>query len=222
MKKLILSALVLSFSALGAQAQIAAGTTLLGGNAGYSSQTQKSEFANSPSSDPDNKYHQYELAPTVGYFIADNLAVGVSFGLAGTQQKQKNYNGNLSYTNETKMRYLSVGPLLRYYKFVSEKAAFYGQLGAGYINNYSVQKSSTNYAGDNIARSQGYYSQLLPGFVFFPTDKFGLELTMRGFSYNHLEQKLDDKSDDKYVNNGLDFGFGLRDLRLGAFFYLGR
>ena len=225
MNKTLFAALFLSAGALSAQAQISAGTKLLTGSIGYSQQMRETSN-NTPNSQPlELKNKQFNITPGVGYFIADNLALGLQGNALLTSNEGYTYSGFPAGYNKTesKTRALSGGVFGRYYKFVGEKVAMYGQLGGGYQNVYysnSVFGALTNSNGN---REQGFYAGLLPGLVFFPTDKIGLELTLRGISYNRLTIKDEEGSQtSKQVTSNLNFGFGLSDLNLGISLYLGR
>ena len=104
----------------------------------------------------------FNFTPSVGYFVADNLALGL--------------NGNLQIYGGTSSAFgqnsYSVGPFARYYRFVggSDKFALYGQGSVGY-SHYSV--------GDNLG-----YLAITPGLAFFPIPRFGLEASLRGLSYS--------------------------------------
>lgn len=222
MKKGILS-LVLLGAAFSAQAQISAGTTLLSGSIGYTQSENKTENAYL---DQKSKTQVFNFTPTIGYFVAENLAVGVNLDFESTRTKGTDYyyygspylsQFPASYKFNNKTRTINAGLFARYYKFVGEKVAFFGQAGAGYSNFYSNQKD-----GD---RPQGFYGNILPGVTFFPTNKFALELTARGLSYSRVSAKVgatNNGEDVKAIQNGFDLGFGLQDLRVGASFYLGR
>jgi hypothetical protein len=106
---------------------------------------------------------------------------------------------------------------------LGDKVAFYGQLGAGYNNTYSVSK--TDYPGysDQTNRKDGYYASLSPGFVLFPTENIGLELSVGGMGYYHLaDTKKDNENRFRTVDTSFNFRFGLSSLHLGASYYLGR
>jgi hypothetical protein len=232
MKNIILSALLTGAMVTSAHAQIAAGTTMLGGNFTYwksSNEVENSQLGYT--SKTTNR--QFNINPVVGQFIAENLAVGIQAMFSSTESKYHNpifsssttFNGD--YQDQIqKGRTLSVGPMLRYYKFVNEKAAFYGQVSMGYQNNYQSNYTSAFSNGgystpstSGSTRSEGFYGQVSPGFVFFPLDKLGLELALQGISFGRVTDKNDaGKSVDTY----LGAGFSLSNLQMGASFYLGR
>ena len=225
MKKTIFALLLLSTGALSAQAQISAGTKLLSGSISYSRVSSKAEVA-LPNAQPiEEKQQQSNFSPTVGYFIADNLALGLRGGIATTKKSEQKYRDPVTgfgyFSPEIRTRTLSGGAFARYYKFVGEKVAFYGQVGGGYTNAYHPQISGY----PENRRIEGLYADLLPGVVFFPTNKLGLELTLRGASYHRTTYDYvigNTTVTQKNTTSNLDFGFGLNDLNLGISLYLGR
>ncbi|NVO32235.1 outer membrane beta-barrel protein [Hymenobacter lapidiphilus] len=224
MKNSFFGVLLLSAGTLSAQAQISAGTKLLTGSIGYSQQKTETDGVFNHSTE--NKFRQFNFSSNAGYFVAENLALGVQVGAFSRKSESlstDNISGNSSI-NGFRERTLSGGVFGRYYKFIGEKVALYGQLGGGYQNVYSSNRLAVGPpSSTNNRRKQGFYGGLLPGIVFFPTNKLGLELTLRGLSYNSLTERVENGSQDiKITDQTLDFGFGLNDLNLGISLYLGR
>jgi|GEM_PF-1373122 len=227
MKKIICAAAFLGLSAGAAQAQIAAGTKLLSGSINYSS--QKSEDSSTAPNIPsvETKQEQFNFDPKVGVFVAENLALGIDGGiLLGTQTGRQYVTSPFGpgYYADVKNEYrrLTGGVFGRYYKFLGEKVALYGELGGGYQNVFTVNRQQSGYS-DITNRLEGFYARLLPGITFFPTNKLGLELGLRGASYSRLVDKNDLGSYEiKVTDSTFDFGFGLTDLQVGISFYPGR
>ncbi len=152
MKKLFALAL-LGLTSSFAHAQttpLTKGRGLLSGSIGYRSD----KYSGGQSRDI------FNFTPTVGYFVADNLALGLN----GDLQLQ---GGNAYGPNS-----FSLGPFARYYRFVggSDKFALYGQGSVGY-RHYS--------GGSDLG-----YVGITPGLAFFPIPRFGLEASLRGLSYS--------------------------------------
>lgn len=229
MKKSIFGTILLAFSALSAQAQIAAGTKLLSGSIGYSRQQQEQNVSLPSIPTLEIKNQTAYFTPSAGYFVADNLALGISVG-AVLNKSQGYYYLNSPYgptyvPTESKTRGLSGGVFGRYYTFIGEKFALYGQLGGGYQNIYTSGSTDNSFPRGADNRQEGFYASLLPGMVFFPTNKLGLELTLRGATYSRLTDKRDISGSGVEVKNttsNFDLGFGLNDLNLGISLYLGR
>lgn len=220
--KTFIGCLALSLAAAtGAQAQIAKGTTLLTGNIGYTTETNKSGSYESKAS-------RFEGNLGAGHFLADNLMLGLNLGYVTGSEDYPVYrpidplDPYVVYGDYTTKEF-NIGPMLRYYKFVGgDQAAFFGQLGGGYRSAQQLAEPNSAPGYNSYKRKQtGFYGQLTPGFVFFPTPKFGLELSFRGISYENLTGKQDAYLPE-IKTSSLDFGFGLSDLRFGASFYLGR
>lgn len=232
MNKLLQSALVMALllGAGAAQAQLSAGHIMLTGSAGYSS--DKNGVG-----DRTATFTAGTISPQVGYFIVENLAIGLGISYDGITEKTKRKSlagtGTVSYERTTTT--MSYGPFVRYYKPVGERAAFFGQLGAGFGSSKVSQKNEgTDYPqqpAPTAIKDQKYSllgASLTPGFTFFPTDHFGLEISMGGLSYSR--EKLKDKpegtdvpdtwEDDNTITS-LEASFGLRNLLIGATWYLG-
>lgn len=222
----------LALAAAGAaQAQISTGTVLLGGSLGYQQQTSKVD-ANNYLPAYEEQWRKFNISPTAGYFVAENLVVGIR---ADWQQETRKYPviiltpvnpgpGPATATflyGKAITRRLQVGPFARYYKFFGDKAAFYGQAGAGYSGVKNTQEQPDTPNGYEF-QSSGFYGQLSPGFVYFPTRLFALEVGLRGLSYQRLTYSGDGYVGEDPTSSAVDVGFRLRDLRLGASFYLGR
>ena len=229
MKKTICGALFLSVGIVSAQAQISAGTTLLSGSIGYNRASTKSEAA-LPNAQPiETKQQQFDFSPTVGYFLVDNLVVGLNGSITTTKKDEQTYRdpytGYGYFSPEVRTRTLSGGAFARYYKFVGDKVAFYGQVGAGYSNTYYPQGVAGPFSNPSSERVEGFYANLLPGIIFFPINKLGLELSLPGASYNRTTNSYvvgNTTTSQKNTSSNFNFGFGLTDLKLGISLYLGR
>ncbi|GAB3827101.1 outer membrane protein [Hymenobacter jeollabukensis] len=229
MKYLFLGGLLLSAAA--AQAQISADTRLLSADAGYSQTSRRQQLL------PDNntKYlvgqsTEVPLQLTGGYFVAENLMVGLQAGYTQRWEKAPTYatsfTGNTVsklHDNETTSHTFSVGPAARYYRFFGPQLALYGQLGAGYQRQHAERLESNNSYQPPVQKAEGsgYYAGLAPGLAYFPIPRLALELNLRGLSYSRLElESKDTRSKTTYRN--FDAGLRLRDLRVGLSLYLGR
>lgn len=189
-----------------AQTTIPAGITLLGGGISYSRHTE--------SQGQDVVTSQFRIAPNAGYFVADNLAVGLNLSYSTGRTTISNYPQN-DLDAATALR---VGPYVQYYKMLSEQFGFVGTLGAGY------QHSSTpTYIGSSsivdVTRS-GYYASLTPGVIFFPVPKFGISASVGYLGYDRVAVKP--TSANGQTISDFDAAFGLDQLTFGGTFYFGR
>jgi len=224
MQKLILVAL-LGGASFGAHAQTAlkAGTILLGGSVGYSRTSQEAPtYYNAPNgyliyTKVTDTNSQFTVSPSIGIFVADNLAVGIN----GTYQvSHNNTNYSAFYTpSEYKTRLLQVGPFVQYYQMLTEHFGFTGTLGAGY------QYSSNPYGYRNSTGSsaKGAYAGLTPGVVFFPIPKLSIGAAIGGIRYSYLVNNNDDGNGlDDYKSTSFGADFGLDQLTFSGTYYFGR
>jgi hypothetical protein len=235
-QKTIASALALSLTVGVAQAQTEAGKLLVSGQVNYfQSEGESTSTTNATGSlHQDYKQSSFNFAPQIGYFIADNLALGISVGLgSGRFRNTRTDANNLgTYRRNDYTKGINVGPFVRYYKMLGERAGFFGQLVGGYQRQN--QDNSTDYSGvngneyyDYRAKVTGGFATLSPGFIFFPTPKIGLELTVGGISYTKSKSTTQSQSNQYYLDNyegsSSSFGanFGLQHLAVGASFHLG-
>ena len=175
-----------------AQAQttpLTKGRGLLSGSIGYHHESY----------DTRNKLDIFNLSPSVGVFVADNLLLGINANLTLTGSSYSGYN-----IPDLDGPSLAIGPFARYYRFVGgDKFALFGEGGIGYIHN------SNSYYSAKL--NQGYVA-ITPGLAFFPVPRFGIEASLRGLNY---ATNFDNSST-------LDLGFSLRNFQLGAAYYFGK
>ncbi|WP_400192696.1 hypothetical protein [Hymenobacter sp. B81] len=226
MKTYILPAALLLLAGA-AQAQTSAGTIMVGGGLGASSRTYETDFS-STAPDSEVKVSSFSFSPQVGYFLADNLAVGVFADLNNEKATRPVFDQRgVEYKVEETARRTQVGPFVRYYHMVGDegKAGFYGQLAAGLQKSKDEYDTSRPNEYDESTELSGGFAAITPGFVFFPTRKFGLELTLGNLGFYSVkgETKTDNPFFQPYKTkeSGVDANFGLRNLSIGAFFYLG-
>jgi hypothetical protein len=219
MKKLFLFAF---FSGLagGAQAQTAikAGTIQLGGNVGYSRNSQDSPSVSSGYNPITltTTVSQFAIAPAAGYFVADNLAIGIS----GTYRITRVVNNAVpsSFSTNRKVTEFRVGAFTQYYKMVSEQFGFTGTLGGGYQYNGNPY----GYDSGDLA-GKGFYANLTPAIVFFPIPKLAIGASIGGLNYSHFSVKAPySPSPGEYNSSSFGADFGLSQLLFSGTFYFGR
>jgi hypothetical protein len=237
MNKIVQSALaaVLLLGAQAAQAQLSAGHLLIGGGVNYATESPQDE-------DPGEitKKVTGNFSPRIGYFVKENFVVGLDISYGGTREKIENkvVNGlGANVTKTTTKTTTQFGPFARYYKPLGDKAAFFGHLGLG----FGGQKETVEFEGADkpdageIPKDIKYSIidiSLRPGFAYFITPRFGLELMTDAFSigYNSKRKKEPLPSgakDEDFTEKGFNATADLRDLinplswQIGASFYFG-
>jgi outer membrane protein W len=207
--KRILAVCALALTAGYVQAQTTAGRMMIGGNVGYT--TQESEITMG-----DQKSKTLNINPQVGYFVADNLAVGLQVSY---YNQKNNYPDPFDTDGETENKYNSTSllPFVRYYIFTpNEKFAFYAEALAG------IGFTTTDNEGfDEKIKGRSFTAQLSPGFSYFFNEKWALDLALSGISYWSIDRDTDlDRENDK----SSQFTFGVSSLTpsLGFRYFMGK
>jgi hypothetical protein len=211
MKKLF-SLVLLSTLAGAAHAQTAikAGTIQLGGNVGYARSSSESP-TNSGTYYPfkaTTTNSQFAVSPSVGFFVADNLAIGFN---GGYQTSHSKYSDELGYKSETRNKQFQLGAFVQYYKMVTEQFGFTGTLAGGYQH--------TTY-GDGPTPTKGAYANLTPGIVFFPIPKLAIGSSIGGLNYLYTSNTFN--GSDTYQSSSFAATFGLSQLLFSGTYYFGR
>lgn len=214
MKKHLLWAALLSGSISMAKAQTAipAGTVSLGGAIGYLRYTNEHSASFGQASYTDS---QFQVVPSVGYFVADNLAIGLDFGYLILNRK---YEGGNTPSEVTPNEQLRAGAYVQYYKMLTEQFGLLGTLGAGYQHQESRGYRAIDPSDPNVnATRSGFYSQLTPGLIFFPTPKLGISASVGYLGYERMKT-----SNTDYTTSDFGVRFGLDQLLFGGTYYFGR
>ena len=194
MKKLFLTlsaAVALTFAA---NAQTEKGKTILGGTVSYDYSNVK---------DVDGSDQSFSIIPSVGVFASDNVAVGLGIGYAWSQADDG--------TDKTKFGEFSAAPFARLYKG-DGNFKFFGQLSVPM--GWGTDKKND----DKLWSSERYGVELSPGFAFFPTEKIGIEFSVRGLYYQNTTLKPEGDGENTSSNS---FGLDASSLapRIGLQFY---
>lgn len=186
MKKIMYAILAMMFIAPAAWAQTTQGSKSVGGGFEYYSNKQENIYGNY-----DYESSSFEIMPQVGYFIIDNLEVGVLLNYT---------SGKSGYTqlDPTKNSSFSVGPFARYYKFTSnERFAFTG--------TFSVSFGSGKTSYQNAESKTGNMGVFIsPGFTYFFSEKWGLDFQLQGIGFTSYDPNKDvDDDNSKTITFGV-------------------
>jgi hypothetical protein len=231
-KKPLLIALLAASAQLAQAQSIPAGTISLGGNIGYSRNTSKYSYAgsNNTINTTETTTSQFSLAPSVGYFVADNLAIGLTIGYQSFNNPYSTFTPAPSTVRaqldpNTTFR---IGAFAQYYKMLSEQFGFVGTLEGGRqsVREYKYTSNSST-ALISETKGSGYYAGLTPGIVFFPIPKLGLTASIGSLSFDHLSYDYptnQGNTPNGYEDSSSSFGanFGLSQLQFGGTWYFGR
>lgn len=212
MKKILLAGAVALFGL--SNAQIAKGTAYLSGSVGYS-QVENNNG--------NNKKENFNVLPTVGYFVNTNLAVGLGIGYQ-TEKNTVTTTATLGGTtivneNVTKTPAFVVAPFVRKYWTLSDKLYIFGQLavpmqfGKTETENNSVATSGSTTV-TNSTSTEAKYTQVgvtvKPGLDYFLNKNWSIEATIGEFGYNNYKPKNGD------ATNNYNFGLNLSSVTFGV------
>lgn len=186
MKKILLTLTAVAGITFASQAQTEAGKTMIGGGVSFETQSVK---------DSDYKNNSFSILPQVGFFVADNIAVGARLGYAWSEEKES--SDDKYATSE-----FVVAPFGRIYQGDGQ-VKFFGQLSA------PMSWGTIKEDGDKTATTANYGVALAPGIAYFPTEKIGIELSVRGLYFESQTSKNEATDAKTTVNN---FGLNVNSL----------
>ena len=221
MKNLYLLAfIVLGYTA--ADAQIKKGETVLGGNLGYTDQSQSSGVNSSYPYKSTNR--NLTLSPAFGKVIRDNLVLG--FDISYTNSKST-YTGTPDNTGNG----FGAGIFIRKYRPLGNGFYLFGQSRLGFNYTHSSQAEPV---GSSITRDvvnvYGATLQFFPGIAYSLNPRWQLEAGLPNFfsiGYSHTKetQSYAGQSAD-FTNNGHLFSAqssltGSNSLTVGVRYFIG-
>ncbi|KPH14506.1 outer membrane protein [Chryseobacterium sp. ERMR1:04] len=212
MKKLLLAGAVALFGL--SNAQIAKGTAYLSGSVGYSQEE---------SNRGDLKVENFNVLPTVGYFVNTNLAVGVGIGYQTEKTTSTTtttlFNTTVVNENVTKKPAFVVAPFVRKYWTLSDKLFIFGQLAVPMqFGKTEVESSSVATTGNSVVTNststEAKYTQIgvtvKPGLDYFLNKNWSIEATIGELGYSNYKPK------DGDATNNYNFGLNLSSVTFGV------
>jgi hypothetical protein len=229
MRKTFLLAAVL-MAATAVYPQTEKGKMLVGGQANFFGSTNSilSSF-----NDYERNTIGFQLNPGFGYFISNNLAIGLNtdFGFTKSDIIRK-YPGQIpsESTEETKTSGYGGGGFARYYQSISNNFFFFVNGGISYTKKTERIELANNdpayiYPVENPAsqeiHSNTYYLDISPGLVYFATPKLGIQSTFSRVYYRNSSSENKSLPSDNHRNTS-HFGleFNPTTFFIGLFWYL--
>lgn len=198
-------------STSGGTSAIPAGTVSLGGSIGYNRQTDTQDLPGTAQAKVSRS--TFQVAPSVGYFLADNLSIGLNLSYAAQRTTfDPTLRPNLDAATS-----LRVGPYVQYYKMLSEQFGVMGTLSGGYARSVAPRYITPSTTAEE--KSSGVYADLAPGIIFFPVPKFGISATIGSLSYNRTRP---DDSATEFASTSFGAEFSLSQLNFGGTYFFGR
>ncbi|KOS06012.1 hypothetical protein AM493_08160 [Flavobacterium akiainvivens] len=156
----------------------------------------------------DYKANQFTVAPKAGYFVSENIALGV--GLGYRSQKSDQTDSFLGTTYETKTSTFEAGVFGRYYFTPASNFSIFTELSAAYAT--TKQESNMDWATDFTVNA--FDVEFAPGFNYFVTRHLALEATF-GF-INYSTRKLD--IDGAETTNAFNVSLDLANINFGIIY----
>ncbi len=195
MKKLFILILAVGFWSVESKAQMQKGSWMLEGSAGL----ERSRITNL---DTDEKYNPatvYSLHPKVGYFVADNFALGVSGLFGNSWIRNKDYDQNIPNQFKKSNAFTYGGGLFfRKYMPINEDLSFFAEAGSEifWVNPRVVYNEP---AGVESGLSRRTFSaQAVLGLQYLISPKVGVHLQTNLLQYQNsktLEEFRIDQSE---------------------------
>ncbi|MGI9579683.1 outer membrane beta-barrel protein [Chryseobacterium sp. RRHN12] len=214
MKKIVLMGAVALFGL--SNAQITKGTSYLSGQVEYY-HNEKNEFETKTKDDV------IRILPTAGYFVGNNLAIGLGIGYKSAVTK---YNvSGVGFLNTIEIKNTDnafvVAPFVRKYWTLSDKLYIFGQLQVPLeFGNEKLDFNSEGDGGDPILAApfteKNNYTNIgvniKPGLDYFLTKNWSIEATIGEFGYNTYKKDIEGaKRTDNYK-----FGISLSSVTFGV------
>jgi opacity protein-like surface antigen len=153
----------------------------------------------------DQKLSSLTFSPKAGYFISNNIALGLALGL--NSSKDDNGVNTLVKNNTT-----SFGAFGRYYFTPSSQFSVFGQLGFDINSTKTSREVITGpITTTTDTKSNGFGVAVAPGVSYFVSKHFAIEATWGVLSYN--SDKPDAAGAD--ATTSLNFGLNLQSINLG-------
>ncbi|NVO10707.1 MAG: outer membrane beta-barrel protein [Bacteroidales bacterium] len=196
--KFFLSVFILMLFVFSVYGQTTQGTFLLGGDSKLDFSAMNSKWKTDNGSGSSGSSMSFQLSPKIGFFIIDNLAIGVKLPIGISYQEDKNHN-KFSSTS------LGISPFIKYY-FGTSNIKPYLNSSAGF-SSLTAKDNPVN--GSTIKSTTGMFSfDLGGGFGIFLNDKVSVDI---GVGYNYTSYKDKENNDNNYRNiySGLGLGVGI-------------
>jgi len=177
----------------------------------------------------DLKNSSFQFNPNFGYFIKDNLAVGLSMNLGystSSQTYENSYNNTITKTTSTTngLSY-GFGVFARQYLKIADKFMFYINESVSLILSNNETKRTNSDAGYNFSsnypateenKKNDINLSVTPGLIYFLTPKLGLQTSFGNIYFNKSNSTDKNLNFDNH-NNSSNYGINLN----SSTFYLG-
>lgn len=208
MKKITLLIALLSFGAVTAQTE--KGTFIISGQTGigFNSTSVKHEYAGKTTDGP--KTDAFNISPSVGYFIIDNLSIGLELDYGTATTKQEGvispptvgmvYQEINSKSTETTF---AIMPTTTYF-FSKGKARPYINAGIGFIDiKQETNTLSSSGAFSSYKSNNGFIWSVGGGLAYFISNAISFDLGLAYAKYTYEEYDVKVKTGALGANIGI-------------------
>ncbi|WP_373709399.1 porin family protein [Kaistella sp.] len=197
MKKVLVASAIALFAGMNAQETETVGfnmgDTFITGAVGFNSQTTG-----------DVKSNTFTIAPSVGYFVTSNVALGARVGYINSTDK--NTVANVELSNEVNT--FAIGAFGRYYWMPASRFSIFGELAANYANAKNTVKAGSI---STDSKANGFNVALAPGINYFLSPNFALEATWGIINYSSVKPDVD----GAIATDNFGIGLDLNNISLG-------
>lgn len=200
MKKVLFTA-GLVLLGLGASAQWTKGSKMMTGNLNYQSNSTSADMSGTKTDLYKNSGFGINLSG--GYFLKDNIAVGVTLGYGSANSE------DIANDIQGKSSAMNYGVFGRYYKSYNNNFSMFAQL------NFAMSSSSNTQTSGGVdleSTGSGMDAGLGLGMNYFVTNNIFLEANYGFLGYNTNTWGDDTYS---YTDSGIGFNFDLNNIWLG-------
>ncbi|MEQ9262242.1 MAG: outer membrane beta-barrel protein [Owenweeksia sp.] len=214
MKKITLLLAGVLFSAL-TIAQPLSNHLYLGGSIGFTSDKTTISQGNTSVELP--KTTTYNLSPAIGYTLRDNILLGVRMGISGSKTEDIDNGSGDKFTTRSNTAGAEI--FGRYYFPLSERFFFYPDLGIGFYSTKSeFESNGVTLEGDP---SNTFRMGVTPGFAFYPTTHWGIELSAGFIGFSTTSSTNDGADPDIETTSGnFDFLLNMASVNIGISYLL--
>lgn len=220
MKKIIVLSLVtvMAFNADAQRRRTRANTSQ--GNWAISLDGRYASNTQDPSGDLLIKNTDLGIAPSIGYFVADNLELGLDLNIGNNKTSNRSSISPLNTTN-TDQNSTGFGLYVRKYWPVNNWFAFTGKVNAGTsfgnIDNTTTIGTVVTTSGSS---STNYYGGINLGLAFTPVNNIALQSTIGGLNFRN---SVIDPTGPSNSTNNTDIDFGITNqVNFGITWFFGR
>jgi len=237
MKKIfILTIILLYFFELKAQdSPIAKGRKVVGLSGSYGISNFNDEIiataTDSLLSISESNLRTFGAGPFFGYFVGERWLIGISLGYSRNITERKDQDFNFTGTTSSResistSNSFRITPVARYYiPIINEKFYFYleGNFNLAFgTNKQSFTDLTDSETSERTDDTQSIGASILGTFVFFPSNKWSLELDLGGFRYSRNSRESGGTTASqisKSTNDGFSFSLDNNPIQIGINFY---